>query len=231
VEAFQDLDEADAYETIEYLCERAGPPSLVTPEGDELVLHTALFTTTAHVKLARELDDLFEPQGSGRWELRSGPLPDDPADGFAVPVSIIATLQLNGRELKVEALSEARLNRVIERLENVTVKLKQTGLTATPVAQLIADAAGREDVPSGWLSDAEVAADPDMHAALAEYNAKYERAWLDMELPALHGLTPRQAADDPTRREDLVRLLAGMPRTDDPTKMDAGRLARALGLE
>ena len=84
---------------------------------------------------------------------------------------------------------------------------------------------------SGTLSDEEVAADPAMQAALADYTAKYETKWLDMELPALRGMTPRQAADDPTRREDLIRLLAGMPRTDDPTKMDAGRLARALGLE
>ncbi len=34
-----------------------------------------------------------------------------------------------------------------------------------------------------------------------------EEAWIDEPLPALSGLTPRQAASDPTRREDLVALL------------------------
>lgn len=42
-------------------------------------------------------------------------------------------------------------------------------------------------------------------------------------------MTPRQAAADPTRREDLVQLLATFPETDDPTATSAGRLRAALG--
>jgi hypothetical protein len=38
-----------------------------------------------------------------------------------------------------------------------------------------------------------------------------ERRWLDESVPALGGVTPRQAADDPTRRDDLVRLIDGFP--------------------
>ena len=66
--------------------------------------------------------------------------------------------------------------------------------------------------------------------AMTAYTADYERKWLDLTIPALNGLTPRQAAADPTRREDLVQLLATFPDTDAPTEMSAGRLRAALGL-
>ena len=78
--------------------------------------------------------------------------------------------------------------------------------------------------PSGPL-DPEAA-----HKALTAYMADYERRWLELSVPALRGLTPRQAAADPTRREDLVQLLASFPETDDPTAMSAGRLREALGI-
>jgi hypothetical protein len=53
---------------------------------------------------------------------------------------------------------------------------------------------------------------------------------VDTPIPALHGLTPRQAAADPTRREDLERLLAEFPSTGSPLQMDAQRLRQLLDL-
>lgn len=43
------------------------------------------------------------------------------------------------------------------------------------------------------------------------------------------GLTPRQAVADPTRREDVVRLLRSWPEPT-PESMDRDRLAGLLGL-
>lgn len=62
-----------------------------------------------------------------------------------------------------------------------------------------------------------------------------EIAWLDESIPALDGLTPRQAADDPTRREDLVSLLREFDRMQarmpaGAAGFDASRLREALGL-
>lgn len=54
---------------------------------------------------------------------------------------------------------------------------------------------------------------------MAAYIENYEQEWLDLPVPALSGLTPRQAADDPTRRDDLVRLLASCP---DPYALGVG---------
>ena len=73
--------------------------------------------------------------------------------------------------------------------------------------------------------------DPVVAEALAEFTAHYENRWLDMELPALAGLTPRQAADDPTRREDLIRLLDSFDGfAQGPGTMSPTRLRRALRL-
>jgi len=47
---------------------------------------------------------------------------------------------------------------------------------------------------------------PEAEKAMDEFARDYERRWLDMDIPALAGLTPRQTADDPTSREDLVAL-------------------------
>jgi hypothetical protein len=53
-----------------------------------------------------------------------------------------------------------------------------------------------------------------------------------MAIPALHGMTPRESAEDPTRRDDLVRLLASFETDEDtPMVMSARRLRAALGLE
>jgi hypothetical protein len=67
---------------------------------------------------------------------------------------------------------------------------------------------------------------------LDEFIREYEAKWLDEHIPALDGHTPRQAADDPTRRGDLIKLLDSFPADDGtPGHMSAQRLRSALGLK
>ncbi len=70
---------------------------------------------------------------------------------------------------------------------------------------------------------------PQLAAALDEFIRGYEQQWLDEPIPALDEYTPRQAANDPTRRADLVRLLDSFPTVAGG--MDADRLRSALGLQ
>lgn len=68
-------------------------------------------------------------------------------------------------------------------------------------------------------------------AALDQFVRDYEQKWLDESIPALAGYTPRQAAADPTRRGDLIRLLDSFPvERGKPGVMDVDRLRAALGL-
>ena len=67
---------------------------------------------------------------------------------------------------------------------------------------------------------------------LDEFIRDYEARWLDEPIPGLDGHTPRRAADDPTRRADLIKLLDSFPADDDiPGRMSTERLRSALGLE
>lgn len=56
--------------------------------------------------------------------------------------------------------------------------------------------------PAGLGEQPEIT--PEIAAQIREQLAQ---RWLADSIPALGGLTPRQAADDPTRRDDLRRLL------------------------
>jgi hypothetical protein len=52
--------------------------------------------------------------------------------------------------------------------------------------------------------------------ALRAFIAQRDQAWCDEEIPALGGLTPRQAAADPAGRESLERLLGEYGSHVDP---------------
>lgn len=51
-------------------------------------------------------------------------------------------------------------------------------------------------------------------AGVADALDRFERRWCDEAVPALDGLTPRAAVADPTRRDDVVRLIASFPEID-----------------
>jgi Protein of unknown function (DUF2384) len=73
--------------------------------------------------------------------------------------------------------------------------------------------------------------DPEIASFLNEFVRDYEAKWLDQPIPALDGRTPRQAADDPTRRGDLIKLLDSFPAVEAGSGgMDPDRLRAALGL-
>jgi hypothetical protein len=70
--------------------------------------------------------------------------------------------------------------------------------------------------------------------AMRTFVLEKEAEWLDSSIPALSGLTPRQAAKDPTRREDLVALLNEFDHRDEKKPglftFDVARLREALDL-
>lgn len=53
-----------------------------------------------------------------------------------------------------------------------------------------------------------------MRQVLALFIEDRERQWCDERIPALGGVTPREAAADPTRRVELDRLIASFPPVD-----------------
>jgi hypothetical protein len=145
---------------------------------------------------------------------------------------IRATLRLDGHELTAEANSEARIDRVLGTLHALDPTLTMVDQSRRPArdtreaATVLADAPPAGEEPTSLLDPA----DPGVAAALDQFIRDYERKWLDEPIPALAGHTPRQAATDPTRRGDLIRLLDSFPHQDSPSAMNPDRLRTALDL-
>ena len=63
---------------------------------------------------------------------------------------------------------------------------------------------------------------------------QHEDRWLSERIPALGGLTPREAAANPAAREELIALLDDFEwqerRTPNAFSMDADRIRSELGL-
>ncbi|MEI2637394.1 MAG: hypothetical protein V9F03_00085 [Microthrixaceae bacterium] len=78
---------------------------------------------------------------------------------------------------------------------------------------------------------------PELKAILRQQMDRHEERWVDESIPALGGATPREALDDPTRRDDLFRLLERMEGMEARIPMDqaglgmrVSRLRELLGL-
>jgi hypothetical protein len=195
----------------------------VTREGQPLVACSATLDL-AHPDAAPDvLDRHFRRGGSGEWhELH------DLGGGDEV---IRATLQLEGRRLTVETMSEERLDRVLSLL-----RAELEGATVVTDDRRPIDSTMRPPRESLERPPA-IPDDPAVREAVDEWLERREIQWCDEPVPALAGLTPREAAADPTRREALERLLVSFEAQNRDALgrgmigMRPERLRRHLGLD
>jgi hypothetical protein len=203
--------EPDPVDLVEFLTRRFAPPTLVNTEGDPLVMCEATVRVQDSARIVAELDGAFDRTEGNQLQWLDQVI----THGM---LRVAATLTLDGDVLTVSTNSEARMDRALETLTGLDPSVSVVDDVRTPVgdiSQIGPEAAGTPD-------------DPRLAAALDRYIREYETAWLDESIPALDGCTPRQAADDPTRRDDLIKLLNGFPAM--PGGMNVDRLRVALGL-
>ena len=225
------LDTApDPVDLITFLSRRFAPPELRNTEGDPLVLCEATLWVPDPAALAAALDATYERDDSDP----AAPQWFEHVTTHGMP-RIRATLRLEGDELHVDTNSEARLDRVLATLRTLLRSLTIIDEGRQP-AHEIGEAMRRAGIPSptGGETPTNVldSSDPEVAAMLGQMARQYEQAWLDDSIPALAGQTPREAAADPTRRPDLIRLLDSFPPEQDrPGMMNPDRLRAALGLQ
>lgn len=221
--------EPDPGELVTRLSARFAPPRLSNTEGDPLVLCEADLRVGDIARLARGLDDAYT---------RMAPEPDqDPDETVWVEhvttmgvERIRATLRLAGDHLHVSVNSEARLDRVLAVLASLDPRVEVLEVERTAVDDL-REAMGHRPATGPAPDSLLDSDDPEVVAMIEQMVRQHETAWVDESLPALGGVTPRQAAADPTRRGDLERLLQsfeGYP--SHPGAMDVSRLRAELGL-
>jgi hypothetical protein len=214
--------EPDPVDLVAALSRRFAPPVLQNTEGEPLLICDARLRVADPAALTRALDGTYERED------------DEPVwfeyvntDGM---LRIRAHLELGGDELHVQANSAARFERVLATVRALDPSATVLSDTRQPAGDLraVQELAGSN--PAAPTLDP--ATDPALAAVLDEMARKYEAGWLDEPIPALAGHTPRQCADDPTRRPDLIRLLDSFPQdTGRPGTMSPTRLRAALGLD
>lgn len=215
--------EPDPRDLVEFLTARFAPPVLQNTEGEDLLHCEAVLRTTDPDALAGALDRTYERVDGGdpRWHETVTTYGTD---------RIRATLVLDDDALRVETNSDARMDRVLAALRDLQPDLELVEDVRRPLEDLPRPGGGRGAPSTGGGTALDPATDPEVLAMLEEVVRRHEAAWLDEQIPALSGVTPRQAAADPTRRPDLIRLIDSFPPATGPGQMDPQRLRAALGL-
>jgi hypothetical protein len=226
------LDEGDPVAIAAWVAALSRPPVLYTREGEPMV-ECELVVDVADEDATRAfLDATYEVEDesrTGSW-VEMFPLNQDEK-------ILRARLRLAGTRLRVSTTSEARADRVLATLGTAHLGARVVSDRRRPMdmASVIRRAElERALAPEGGgLIPGPAEGSPEVAAFLEEMRNRFEERWCDEPVPALGGITPRQAADDPSRREALVRLIDSFEHAGGPPEaitMRPDRLRELLGL-
>jgi hypothetical protein len=191
------LDEGgDPLDLAAWMGQMFGPITMVNYEGEDVVMCRAVLapTSTSWTALRSTLDRLLQPIGDDQWNEIVETKNSRAVRCFLSRVDDTLVVVTNSVERVERVLALLRKN-----VADLHVVEDERTDVATARARALAEGSD-EGIPDG-ATPAEVL------EAMREFIREKEEAWIDEPLPALSGLTPRQAASDPTRREDLVALL------------------------
>ena len=203
---------------------RFAPATLTNTEGDPLAICEATVRVGDPDGIEAALDETYE-----RVDGEEPPRWHEHVTSHGMP-HIRAVLVRDDDTLRIETNSEERMDRVLATLVRLDPTMRVLDDSRRPIRDAREAAELAAQLPAG--EEALDPDDPEVAAMLDEFIREYEAKWLDEPIPALDGHTPRQAADDPTRRGDLIKLLDSFPADEGaPGRMSAERLRSALGLE
>jgi hypothetical protein len=134
--------------------------------------------------------------------------------------------------LRVECNSTKRADGLRKRIEDAggkRLRFKQREQKAMDPAMGEARASAR---PS---SDENLMESADVQEAIQQYKTEYYRKWVDLPVPAIGGLTPRQAAGSARQRANLLALVKDLEmresQQDHRQRIDLGFLWEELDLK
>jgi hypothetical protein len=211
----------DVDEMMTLLAATFRPPTLRNTSGEDLAFHTirwhvddpgALREALASAGFTRDDED------HDRWTL----VEDTPGMRRA----IIATLRLDGTTLVSETNSDERAAAVKDLVADHVSSVHLLDDSRREFDEL--DLTDADHEPGAFDPNA-----PEIRAFLDEMIQGKEIEWLDEQIPALSGRTPREAVGDPVGREEVRRLLATFPEPPpgEVAGFSASRLRAHLGLD
>jgi len=200
--------DVDACDWAEWIGYAEAPPETQNREGEKIVLCTTRYRVP--------------DAGAARAALAGALDADDDGDRLVEHVEVDGErlvrgfVSVDGDEVVVFANSVERAERLKALVEDLI-----PGVVLIEEARKTPDDIRQGAAPPG-LAALDEPVPPEAADALAEYLADYARRWVDQEVPALGGLTPRQALDDPTRREDLMAILRDIEKGERFARPGAG---------
>lgn len=196
-------------------------PRMQNMEGEPLLFVTATYRVADPAAAAQALGRTLRDDGDGRFVETFERRGQDWTRG---------SIKLDGDRATIEANSAKR-----------AARLERTLKRAAPGARLIrreergVEEAVEEQRAAGPPAEAiDVATHPELAGAMEQVMRGFEASWVDESIPALGGLTPRQALDDPKERPELEALLDDMAwelrRAGGSGLMDPTRIRGLLGI-
>jgi hypothetical protein len=205
------------------------PPKLVTMDGEDICFSEAIFDITDAVAVKEKLgahpdidegeDDYIWVDRKGRRQLGPGPLH-------------LGTITVTEGRLKLETKSRERIERGKLFLLDLLGDLAKHRLDTYKDL----DVALAEHAARGTSAAPENTIPPELQAALlSSFMQDRLMQWIDEEIPALDGKTPREAVRTKRGREQVVELLKDQEHTTQHMpggdRVDFSVVYRELGLD
>ena len=210
------LDEGDPDEVAALIGSTFAPPQLRNTDGEPISVHEITW-------------DMGDRKATAT-ALRAAGLKRD-GDTFSLlresknnPNTVIASLELQDDQIVASVNSDARANEILQLVARALPDAELVSDDVLDMNEMFERRREQREFANPDLSN------PNLRAALEAISRQFEQRWLDETIPALRGMTPRAAANDPIGRIELERLLNTFPPGDEPGAMNASRLRQALGL-
>jgi tetratricopeptide (TPR) repeat protein len=220
------LGSGDAVRLVRWIVEPVALPQLANMEGEPLRMVEASYRLPDPMAAAMVLARTLEPDGEGRFVDLVEHKGQDLLRG---------SIRIEGDEAHLEANSRQRADRIERTLLDAAPGSRLIRRTERGIEEALKDTElRRERVPSGPSEPSDPETERVREAVLEQFIRDHERRWLDESIPALDGMTPRQARDDAAMRPRLEALLDDMEwhmRRAPAGSMDAGRVRALLGLD
>jgi hypothetical protein len=217
----------------------SSPIHVTTPEGDAIVFTSARYRHAAPEQIRPilqqaddfGLEDDLEPEPDGTFQFPWFETRPGASKPFA-PIGrrVLAHLTLTPTTLEVEAPSYRRLDDCRQRLEQLLGdRIRLADIQVKDVDEALRERKPRAEPEKPFIPPPEL---------IAEIEEKMLRQWIDDSIPALGGLTPREAVKTPQGRKQVLELIeysvpmqkrmAQMPGMFAP---DYRKVKKMLGLE
>jgi len=212
----------DGLGLLRWIAEPNPMPRMQNMEREPLLFVTATYRVADPPAAARALGRTLRDDGDGRFVETFERRGQDWTRG---------SITLEGDRATVEANSAKRAARLERTLRRAAPGTQLVSREERGVEEALEDQ--RRAGPPGEPIDA--AAHPELAGAMEQVMRGFETSWVDESIPALGGLTPRQALADPKARPELEAILDDMAwqlrRAGGTGLMDPSRIRGLLGMD